>query len=250
MSKLSTHQIRAMIEKVNATIDSHEARPGTARNVAALTRSQARLDSYRAELADREAAERAQNAEQNASQTPPCSQCEGTGSIMGANGSRGCPDCNRTGDELAPAVLAQLRADSDAEDRRRRAQEEAEADEACKLANRKCPTVHTPPKHQQIDGPRRAGISRKRYANAETQTRENEAAANAAKATIRAGMTTGEQRATVRTEPDPELAVRVRDLLRDYTSGTVIDMVWATDREMFSARIAAAPAASDNGRRA
>lgn len=219
MSKLSTHQIRAMIDKVNATIDSHEARPGTARNVAALTRSQARLDSYRAELAEREAAEHAQDAEQETSQAGPDDEPA----------------------ELGPAHIvtdiATLR---------------AALSPAAPPAD-PLPTVHTPPPYTPItsqaeaprrdteshsDTARRQGHSRKPYPPEATQRRAQANAAMAAKATVRAEMTGEQQRATIRTEPDAELAVRMRDLLRDYTLGTVIDMAWATDRELFNARTA------------
>lgn len=85
MSKLTRHQLRAMVEKIQATIDSHERRPGTPSNVKRLEESQAKLARYRAELAeregeqdaeidrveaDREAQEAAQDAEQNRSQAP------------------------------------------------------------------------------------------------------------------------------------------------------------------------------------
>jgi hypothetical protein len=126
MSKLTTHQIRAMCASIEATINSHEARPGTARNVAALNRSQARLDSYRAELAEREAAERAQDAEQNTSQAAPvCGNCEGTGSVLLASGSIGCAGCAGTGrTQLEP------RAPVPPDD--------------------PLPTVHTPPPHHRV----------------------------------------------------------------------------------------------------
>jgi hypothetical protein len=72
MSKLSTHQIRAMVAKIEATIGSHEARPGTPSNVRKLEQSQARLASYRAELAEREGEQDAETdrAEQAAQAGP------------------------------------------------------------------------------------------------------------------------------------------------------------------------------------
>jgi hypothetical protein len=71
VSKLSTHQIRAMIAGINATIAKHEARPANNASARTLTESHRKLDNYRAELAEREAAERAQDAEQETSQAAP-----------------------------------------------------------------------------------------------------------------------------------------------------------------------------------
>jgi hypothetical protein len=56
--KLSTRQTRAMIEKIEATIRSHERKPGTPRNVAALGHAEERLQRYRAHLEACEARDR------------------------------------------------------------------------------------------------------------------------------------------------------------------------------------------------
>jgi hypothetical protein len=197
MSKLSTHQIRAMIAGIERTIGSHEGRPGTPSNVKKLTQSQTRLDSYRAELAEREAAEAAQDAEQNASQDDPtrviCDQCEGTGSITGATGARGCRACSGSG--LTPARRAAV----------------------------------------PIRAPRRKTTPASNH-------RQRAAAIQAAHATVRAELAGESVATTRRTEPDAELAVRLRDLLATYSLGTVLDVAWATDRELCQARNAAAAA--------
>ena len=46
MSKLTTHQIRAMIGKIEATIRSHEARPGSESNIRKLEASERKLEAY------------------------------------------------------------------------------------------------------------------------------------------------------------------------------------------------------------
>ena len=58
MSKLTPHQIRAMIDGVTATIYRYEAEsPTTNATLRKLSKAHARLDLYRAELAERTAAE-------------------------------------------------------------------------------------------------------------------------------------------------------------------------------------------------
>jgi hypothetical protein len=263
MSKLSTHQIRAMVAKIEATIGTHEARPGTARNVAELEKATKRLESYRAELAEREAQEAAQDAEQDTSHAigpDPHSLTIDELSQHQAALARAIVAARRDGPSRELGTLLETLHAIEREIKRRRNVRELEAEEAAHEASTEerraevrqiraepppfrditkgMPLPDKPATEPATAPPRRDGHSRKRYAPPPPQ-REIDAAKWASKATVRAEMTGEQQRATIRTEPDPELAVRVRELLRDYTSGTVIDMVWATDRELFEGRMKA-----------
>lgn len=217
MSKLSTHQIRAMIAGIERTIGSHEARPGTARNVAALTRSQARLDSYRAELAEREAAERAQDAEQETSQAAPIGpdpqsltltelsqhQAALARTIVAARRAAGLtappPRELQTLTETLGAIEREIKRRRIAE-----AQAEADADQASTPDRRaevaeirqaaKEPTVYQPPKHQPI---------------------------------------TAAPAAAVRTDTDDELRSLCTSMLKRWTLGTVIDQLWESEAKLF-----------------
>ncbi|HLJ49103.1 MAG TPA: hypothetical protein VKU01_23975 [Bryobacteraceae bacterium] len=84
MSKLSRHQIMAMIGKIEATIHSHEARPGSEANIRKLEASERKLEAYRAELAQREAGEKA--AAEPAAAAPPAKQNDRLNTA--------CPDCH------------------------------------------------------------------------------------------------------------------------------------------------------------
>ena len=220
MSKLSTHQIRAMIDKVNATIDSHEARPGTARNVAELTRATARRDAYAAELAEREAAERAQDAEQETSQAAPIGpdpqsltltelsqhQAALARSIVATRRARHEPRDQAAHNAELEKLAATLGAIQAEIKRRQKAADQAEADaDQASTPDRRAEvaeirqaakerTVYQPPKHQPI---------------------------------------TAAPAAAVRTDTDDELRSLCTSMLKRWTLGTVIDQLWESEAKLF-----------------
>ncbi len=92
MSKLTKHQIIAMIGKIEATISTHENRPGTEANVRKLEASEKKLEAYRAELARIEAEEK--TAAEPAAAAAPCTS---SGDKQHTNNDRlsvACPECH------------------------------------------------------------------------------------------------------------------------------------------------------------
>lgn len=104
MSKLSTHQIIAMLDKLDSTIAqtfASDNRTGERKHANAIAKHKA----YSEELAAREA----QEAEESHSQAGTvCGNCEGTGSVLLASGSIRCDGCAGTGrTQLEPRARVQ-----------------------------------------------------------------------------------------------------------------------------------------------
>jgi hypothetical protein len=212
-SKLSRRQIEAMIERMQATIDSHMRKPETAKNTRDLIRTERRLADYRAQLdamitaqvdADTEAAQESRESEARDK------------------------DIARNGGTLEERKAARERLKDRNHENNRRYIEEQEAKRAARP-------------EKLAAAPRRAGSSRKHYGkpidpDSPKGKAEAAAQAQASKATARAVFSGDDRPEGGRTDPDAELAIAMRELLAVWTMGTVIDMAWATSAEMFKER--------------
>ena len=218
-----------MIDKVNATIDSHEARPGTARNVAELTRATARRDAYAAELAEREAAERAQDAEQETSQAAPIGpdpqsltltelsqhQAALARSIVATRRARHEPRDQAAHNAELEKLAATLGAIQAEIKRRQKAADQAEAD---------ADQASTPDRRAEVAEIRQAAKERTVYHRRRT-----------AHLAITAS---GAPRPHPPAESDPtdtddELRSLCTSMLKRWTLGTVIDQLWESEAKLF-----------------
>jgi hypothetical protein len=193
---LSTQQLRAMVEKINATIASHDHKPATARNLKALADAQARLVQYTDALQDSEAVDRT------------------TEQLQAAQAGRAAVAKREEAEARRERQYQKNRNRQAANERKQLAREAKAAAGRRQGSSRR----HYPNPDHPI------------------QKSKAQAAAQAGYATARAELAGDRRPEGKQTEPDAELAVTIRELLNRYTSGCVIDMCWATEQELWIAR--------------